>query len=93
MPREATLFETTGGSVVEAFWALRTEGKNIPPKWIERSRVSRKNREKKLAKLIRANNLDAVADLKSWETAFKKEFFYTGLRILLELERQGKSKY
>jgi hypothetical protein len=76
---------------VEAYYLLRQEGKNIPPKWYERSAVSRKNREELLGKLLKGKSLDAVILLKDWETAFKKECFYYGLRALLELERKGKT--
>jgi hypothetical protein len=30
--------------------------------------------------------------LSRWDTAYKKENFYRGIRILLELQRQGSSK-
>jgi len=30
--------------------------------------------------------------LKNWETAFRKESFYSGLRALLEISRDGASK-
>jgi hypothetical protein len=92
MPREAGLFEQTNGSALEAFLLLRQEGRNIPPAWIERSRASRKNREKKLAKALRGQSLEAVYLLRDWELAYRKECFYTGIRVLMELERAGKSK-
>lgn len=92
MPREANLFEGTGGGVVEAFLLLRAEGKNIPPAWIKRATESRKNREKELAELLRKNKLDAVHALRDWELAYRKECFYYGLRALFELQREGTTK-
>jgi hypothetical protein len=92
MAREATLFDETGGSVVEAFLLLRAEGKNLPPSWIERARESRKSREKLLAKLLGENSLDALAGLRDWELAYRKECFYYGVRALFEMERSGKTK-
>ena len=94
MPREASLFEISKGSVVDAYFLLRKEGgKNIPPSWIERAKESRKKREGSLGKALNAKNLDAVALLKDWEIAYQKESFYYGLRALLELERNKKTKY
>jgi hypothetical protein len=92
MPREASLYDSTNGSVVDAFFLLRSEGKNIPPAWIDRAEQSRRNRQKELGKLLKARDLDAVPALKDWEVAFKKECFYYGLRVLMELERRGKTK-
>src|SRR6267142_2188740 len=43
MPREASLFAETEGSVLEAYLLMKSSGANIPPAWIDRARVSRKN--------------------------------------------------
>jgi len=91
MPREASLYEASNGSIVNAFFLLRSEGKNIPPAWIERAEQSRRNRQKDLGKLLKAKSLDAVPSLKDWELSFSKECFYYGLRVLMELERRGKT--
>ena len=91
MPREASLYEAVHGSIIDAFFVLRSEGKNIPPSWIERAKQSRRKRQKELGKLLKAKNLDAVQNLKDWELSFSKECFYYGLRVLLELERHGKT--
>ncbi len=32
------------------------------------------------------------AALKSWETAYQKENFYRGIRVLLDIQRVGASK-
>jgi hypothetical protein len=92
MPREATLFESVNGSVVEAFLLIRARGTNIPPNWIERARQARKGREKLLANLLNENSLDALEALRECELAYRKECFYQGIRALLELKRKGKTK-
>jgi len=92
MPREAALFDSTNGNVVEAYFVLRESGANIPPMWIDRAHLSRKKKEKELAKLLKEGSLDAVGFLKEWELAYRKECFYYGIRVLMELERQGRSK-
>lgn len=92
MPRKAGLFEDSNGSVVEAYFLLRKGGGNIPPQWINRAEQSRKERQKELGKMLHAKSLNAVVLLKDWEIAYKKECFYYGLRALLELERNGKTK-
>jgi hypothetical protein len=46
MPREANLFRITGGSPVRALRRVA----NIPPRWIDRARKSRKALEPNLAK-------------------------------------------
>ncbi len=92
MPREATLFDSTEGNIFLAYLALREEGANIPPAWIDRSRESRKKREQELAKLLKAGKLDAANFIREWELFYRKECFYRGLRALMELERQGKTR-
>lgn len=93
MPREATLFESTGGSVIDAFQLLRAEKKNIPPSWIQRAHESRKNREKSFSLCLRKGKLDAIGYMRDWHIAYQKECFYNGIRALFDLERIGKTKY
>jgi hypothetical protein len=93
MPREATLFEESGGSPLRALVLLKSQGSaNIPPAWIERARKSRKNREATVATVLRKGRISDVILVEDWQLAYQKECFYRGLRILLELERSGKSK-
>ena len=92
MPREAELFDATSGSAVQAFLLMRKEGKNVPPAWIKRARASRKTREKALANALRRNSLDAIYLIRDWELSYRKECFYHGIRVLMELEREGQSK-
>jgi hypothetical protein len=92
MPREANLFDSASGSVVEGFLLLRQEGKNVPPAWIVRAHESRKNRETRLAQLLTKNSLDVLQTLRDWELCYRKECFYYGLRALLEMQRSGMTK-
>jgi hypothetical protein len=106
MPREAKLFVSSGGSAVRGFlkfranipprWIrnARTSRKRMEPdvdtafrsfmrlrKNRPRARVAIRNAEKELR-----------AVLNRWETAYNKENFYRGIRILLELQRNGSSQ-
>jgi hypothetical protein len=93
MPREATLFDEAKGSPLRGYVLLKGRGSaNIPLSWIERARKSRKSREVNAGKLMRAGKPWNILELEDWEEAFRKECFYLGIRVLLELERQGKSK-
>jgi hypothetical protein len=92
MPREASLYEEANGSIVEAYFLLKEGSANIPPMWIERARESRKKLHKDVATILRKENLLGIQQLRDFELRFRKENFYQGLRILLELERQGKTK-
>ena len=105
MPREAKLFSSSAGSAVRGFIKFRA---NIPPRWINNARNSRKRLEPEIVealrsvKSIRRNRPRAHVALKNaskevktalsrWETAYNKENFYRGIRILLELQRNGSS--
>jgi hypothetical protein len=93
MPREANLFDQSNGSVVRAYLMLKSGGSaNIPPMWIERSKESRKKKEATAAILLKKGRIKDFPAIEEWETAYKKECFYRGVRILLELERNGSSK-
>src|SRR6185437_6233853 len=106
MPREAKLFDTSSGSVVRGFLKFSA---NIPPRWIQNARASRKLFEpeivrafeylKRLRKTrpnahmtIKNSSKELKTALDRWETAYRKETFYRGLRVLLELQRNGASK-
>ncbi|MBS4014965.1 MAG: hypothetical protein KGZ86_00785 [Candidatus Latescibacteria bacterium] len=86
------LFADTNGSVVKAYLVLKTNGKSIPPNWIKRYKDSRKKREKDIIKILRKRDLLGITHLNEWETFYKKECFYNGIRILFELEWGGKTK-
>ena len=105
MPRQARLFDASGGSVVRGYQRFRA---NIPPRWIKNARSSRKRIEPEIAKGLRSLEhlrtdrprarvaiRNAQRELRSvlerWETAYRKESFYRGIRVLLELQREGVS--
>ena len=93
MVREATLFEDAEGSPLRGFLLLKGSGSgNIPTTWIDRAHESRKNREERVAEVLQNGDLAGLLDLEDWEQAFFKGRFYLGIRVLLELERQGRSK-
>jgi hypothetical protein len=106
MPREAKLFSSSSGSSARAFLKFRANipprwiknaqksRKRIEPEIAEalRSIVSmRRNRPRARVALKKANH-EFKALLNRWETAYDKENFYRGIRILLELQRNGASK-
>lgn len=93
MPREATLFEESGGSPLRAYLLMKASGSaNIPPNWIERARESRKKREPHVADLLRKGPVHEITAVEEWELAYRKEAFYRGIRALLDLERSGKTQ-
>lgn len=93
MAREAGLFDESGGSPLRAYLLLKSQGSaNIPPSWIARARESRKRREVEIARALRKGNVADIIRLEDWELAYRKECFYHGLRVLLELERKGKTR-
>jgi hypothetical protein len=106
MPREAKLFSSSAGSAVRGYlkfranipprWIrnARTSRKRIEPeiaagfrsftqlrKTRPGARVAIQKAEKELRQILRR-----------WETAYNKENFYRGIRVLLELQRDGASK-
>ncbi|MEW6543693.1 MAG: hypothetical protein AB1411_08780 [Nitrospirota bacterium] len=94
MPRQAKLFEQADGSVLKGYRLIRRRGANIPPMWIERATESRRRLHGDVARALqRGRGKGALGTLRAWEERYRKECFYYGLRVLLELERRGKTKY
>ena len=106
MPREAKLFRTSAGSVVRAYFKFRanipprwirnarTSRKRIEPDIAQRFRSFvhlRKTRPRAQA-AIRDAEKQLRELLSRWEVAYEKENFYRGIRVLLELQRNGSSK-
>jgi hypothetical protein len=106
MPREARLFASTSGSSARAFLKFRANipprwirnaqksRKRIEPDLVQALHfiVSiRRNRPRARVALKKANHA-FKALLNRWEPAYNKENFYRGIRILLELRRNGSSK-
>jgi len=106
MPREAKLFTSSSGSAVRGFFKFRANipprwirnarksRKRIEPEIVNAVRsVSSIQRNRPRAQVAQKKaNKQFKAVLSRWETAYNKENFYRGIRILLELERHGSSK-
>jgi len=91
MPRKAGLYEAARGSPLEGYFLLRGEGKNVPRSWFQRAAVARRTRHGPVAEALRQGNWSKLVTLRDWEQAYLKERFYYGVRVLLELERNGMS--
>jgi len=103
--REAKLFVSSGGSAVSAFskfranipprWIknARTSRKRLEPEIVKALRSVKTIQFNRPRAHVAIKN--ATKGLKSvlnrWETAYQKENFYRGIRILLELQRNGSS--
>ena len=105
MPREAKLFSSSAGSAVRGFikfranipprWIknARNSRKRLEPEIVEALRSVksiRRNRPRAQVSLKTAKKQFKTV-LSRWETAYNKENFYRGIRILLELQRNGSS--
>ena len=103
--REAKLFVSSAGSAVRGFikfranipprWIknARNSRKQLEPEIVEALRSVqsiRRNRPRAHVALKNANK-QLKAALSRWETAYQKENFYHGIRVLLELQRNGSS--
>lgn len=105
MPREARLFTSSAGSVVRSYlkfranipprWikSARVSRKRIEPEIAEgfRSLKRPRIRRPRARVAIRDAQRELCPVLDRWETAYRKENFYQGIRILLELQRAGSS--
>jgi hypothetical protein len=103
MPREAKLFDSAKGSPARALfrlqgnippnWIARAKGsrKSLEPDLVTAMRKVRRLRKSrpKAHATIRAAGQELKVLLKAWETAYRKETFYNGLRALLEISRDG----
>jgi hypothetical protein len=105
MPREAKLFSSSSGSAVRGFvkfranipprWIknARNSRKRMEPEIVKAFRslkTIQRNRPRAQVALKNAKK-EFKAVLSRWETAYEKENFYRGIRILLELQRNGSS--
>jgi hypothetical protein len=105
MPREAKLFTSSAGSAVRGYlkyranipprWIknARASRKRIEPDIAKSFRSLKRLRIRRPRAKVAIRN--AQQELRSvldrWETAYRKENFYRGIRILLELQRDGSS--
>jgi len=106
MPREAKLFASSAGSAVRAFlkfranipprWIknARNSRKRIEPDVVAGFRsVRRLQKDRPRARVaIRSAQKELRAVLDRWEIAYEKENFYRGIRVLLELQRNGMTR-
>ena len=107
MPREAKLFASSAGSAVRGYLKFRANipprwiqnagasRKRIEPAIVAAFRSFtrlKKNRPRARVSLRNAQK-ELRAVLNRWETAYDKENFYRGIRILLELQRNGSSNF
>jgi len=91
---EKTLFEIAKGEPLKAFLkSFYKHKRNVPPGWIKRYRAQRKGLDKELAKALKGRSREKLLRLlKTYMELYKKECFYIGIRTLLELEREGKTR-
>jgi hypothetical protein len=105
MPRQAKLFDSCSGSPVRGYLRLqgnipprwiknaRSSRKRIEPlieKSLRKLRSLLKNHP--AARVSINDSRREMRDLlKRWEVAYGKESFYRGIRILLEVQRNGSS--
>jgi len=106
MPREAKLFERFKGSPARALakmtgnippnWikrARRARKSREQDLVTAMQKVQRIRRERPNAKVtLKAAEAELKVLLKDWEVSYQKESFYNGLRILLELSREGETE-
>ncbi len=103
--REAKLFSSSSGSVVRGFLKFRANipprwirnaqnsRKRIEPEIVRSfSALQRLRKNRPRARVaINGARMRLRATLQRWEIAYSKENFYRGIRILLELQRNGSS--
>jgi len=106
MPREAKLFASSAGSAVRAFLKFRANipprwiknaqnsRKRIEPEIVAGFRSFRRlQKDRPRARIaIRNAQRELRGALDRWEVAYDKENFYRGIRVLLELQRNGMSR-
>ena len=105
MPREAKLFLASSGSAARGFLRFRANipprwiknaqksRKRIEPDIVDALRTVKSIQRNRPRAHVALNNASKQlkAVLGHWETAYNKENFYRGIRILLELQRNGSS--
>ncbi len=92
IPEHPSLFERAGGSPLEGYFLVKAGKVNVPPAWFERAQESRINRHEATVTALQEGDWGSIETLRDWEKAYQKESFYYGIRVLLELERAGKTK-
>jgi hypothetical protein len=106
VPREAKLFNASDGSAAKGF--LRLSGNIPPSWIDRETKSRKQREPAVLAALhhlkrlrkrrpnaratIRAAQKELRRALREWDTAYRKQCFYYGIRALLELDRRGKTR-
>ena len=90
---ELTLFEEAEGDVLEGFLLAKARNVNIPPSWFERTNDGRRNRHAAVVNVLASGDWSGIEVLRDWNSAYQRECFYYGVRILLELDRKGESEW
>lgn len=107
MPRQARLFTSSDGSVVRGYLKFRANipprwirnakasRKRIEPEIVHGLRsLKRLRTDRPRARVaIRSAQKELRSVLERWEMAYRKENFYRGIRVLLELQRDGSSAF
>lgn len=106
MPREAKMFDRFEGSPAKAWWkvtanippnwierakAARKSREDDVAKAMTKLRDLRENRPRATV-AIKGAQAELKVLLADWETSYQKEAFYNGLRVLMELSREGTSE-
>lgn len=106
MARQAKLFDVTSGSPTRGFrrlsgnvppsWIDRATvaRKAREPEVLKALRrlQSLRRRRPNARATIKLAEQELRAVLREWETAYRKECFYYGIRVLLELDRKGATR-
>jgi hypothetical protein len=106
MPREAKFFNACSGSPIRGFTKLRgnitprwidnarRSRKRIEPEIDRCLRKLRSLRKNHPAARVAARDAKRELNrlLRRWETAYHKESFYRGIRVLLEVQREGSTR-
>jgi hypothetical protein len=88
-----TLYEKYKNDIYGGYLQIKDNYKNLPLSWYERSKESRRSLHDDVASILVNEDRSEVGKntVIDWELKFRKECFYLGIRILLELERDSMS--
>lgn len=84
-----SLFEEAKGDVLEGFLLAKAHGSYILRSWIGRTHDARRNRHEALVTALSAGDWSGIKTLRDWNDAYRRECFYYGVYVLLELDRKG----
>ncbi len=84
-----TLFEEANGDALEGFLLAKARDVYIPRSWIGRTHEARRNRHEAVVATLSAGDWSGIETLRDWNDAYRRECFYYGVHVLLELDRKG----